>query len=564
MTVLIAILLLLFIPAVMAILRLTRLTTRFLWLATLTGALAVWGLVFAARFRLPDEIAPQTWQPVSFLTQSPALNVDDLSWSMAMALVTLLLAVVLTSAARLDWRRTPPPAPQPALENIPNPARTPSPQTSQETHWKAWAANLALTSLGLVAVMAGNILTLLLAWTALDIVEVIILLGQAPTSKERGQGVRAFSARLGGIGVLLMAGIAAWGQGEQFDFATSSSLATLFMLAAGGIRLGILPVIAPSLSELPMRIGLGTILRIVPVASSLVLLARSSASGVAGIAGWVLLGFAALTGLIGGTGWLRAQDALAGRPYWILAVSSLAMTAAILGQPQACLAWSLVALLPGGLLFLNSVKRPATSVIRLFGAVSLAGLPFSPAWAGTRLFQMPFQAEGLASRAGVVLLGLIFFVVHVLLLIGFITQALRSSARLSEASPATVDRWVLLLYIPGLASLLAIHWVLGWLIHPPVAAISRVMWIEGAAASAVVAGSWIYSSRAAWPKPPQLTERRGLNLGQIYQPLVHFMALFFRQMARIIHGFSTVMEGEAGILWAFVLLVLALAFLQQG
>ena len=563
MNALIAILLLLFIPAVMSIMRLTRLTTKFLWMAALLGALASWGLIFAARFNLPAEIAPQTWQPVSLLPLSPALRVDELSWPMAMALATLLLAVVLTSAARLERRGLLPPAPQPALENMPNPV-PPAPQTSQGAYWKAWAANLALTGLGLVAVLAGNMLTLLLAWAALDIVEVLILLGQAATSLERGQVVRAFSARLGGVGALLLAGIAAWGQGVQFDFDTSSSLAILFMLAAAGIRLGILPIIAPSLSELPMRIGLGTISRLVPVASSLVLLVRSSSTGVQGTAGLVLLGFAALTGLIGGVGWLRAQDALAGRPYWILAVASLAMAAAILGQPWACLAWSLVALLPGGLLFLSSIKRRYMLVIGLFGVLSLTGLPFSPAWSGTSLFQMASSTDGLIIRVLTVLLGLVFFVVHVLLIIGYANQVLRSSTTPPEEQQAKVDRWVWLLYIPGLACLPVIHWVLSWISLRATAEIPLVMWVEGAVASAAAVGLLVYTSRAVREKRPSLAERRWGSSGQIYLPLVQFLAWFFRQVALLINVITAMLEGQAGILWAFVLLVLALAFLQQG
>jgi hypothetical protein len=203
-------------------------------------------------------------------------------------------------------------------------------------------------------------------------------------------------------------------------------------------------------------------------------------------------------------------------------------------------------------------------MIGLFGMLSLTGLPFSPAWVGTRLFQMPFAAERLITQVGTVLLGLIFFMVHVLLLIGYVNQVLRSSTRLPEEQRAKVDRWVWLLYIPGLACLPVIHWVLSWISYPATADIPLVMWVEGVAASAAAVGLWIYTSRALRDKRPPLFERRWLSTGQIYQPLVQFMAWLFRQIALIIKLISALLEGEAGILWAFVLLVLALAFLQQG
>jgi hypothetical protein len=222
-----------------------------------------------------------------------------------------------------------------------------------------------------------------------------------------------------------------------------------------------------------------------------------------------------------------------------------------------------VVLLPGGVLFLSSIKRRYMLIIGLFGMLSLTGLPFSPAWVGTRLFQMPFAAGGLITKVGTVMLGLIFFVVHVLLLIGYVNQVLRSSTRLPEEQQAKIDRWVWLLYIPGLASLPVVHWVLSWLIHPSWADISLTMWVEGAAAAAVAAGLWMVASRASLPELPRLTESRWLSSGQIYQPLVQFLAWSFRQITQIINVVSTILEGEAGILWAFVLLVLALAFLQQ-
>ena len=173
-------------------------------------------VVYAARFNLPYEVAPQTWQPMSFFPLSPALLVDSISWIFALALATQLLAVMLTSVARLGRQGLSAAGSSARLwKTSKTPIRDPQP-TSPGVNWKAWAANLALTSLGLVAVLAGNLLTLLLAWAALDIVELMILLGQVSTSEERGQVVRSFSARVGGIAVLLLAGIVIWGQGGQF------------------------------------------------------------------------------------------------------------------------------------------------------------------------------------------------------------------------------------------------------------------------------------------------------------------------------------------------------------
>jgi hypothetical protein len=563
MIALIAILLLLLIPAVMLIIHMVRPMSRFLWLAAMSGAFFCWLAVYAARFNLPYEIAPQSWQPASFFPLSPALRVDVTSWIFAMALATQLLAVMLTSVARLGSRVFPLKAAPPAMNALESPVEgMPSPVPG--VHWKAWSANLALTGLGLTAVLMGNLLTLLLVWTALDILELMILLGQVSTSAERTQVVRSFSARVSGVAFLLLAGIVIWSQGGQLNSDTSSPGASLFLLTAAGLRLGILPLYVPMFRDLPMRIGLGTVLRQVPVASSLVLLVRSAETGIQGTAGLVLLAFTALAGLVGGTGWLRAQDELAGRAYWILATSSLAMASAILRQPTACLAWSLVALLPGSLIFLSSLRRRYVGVILLLGLVCFSGLPFTPAWAGSSIFQPAASIEGLVGQIMVVLAGVIFFLVHALLLNGYLLHSLRGVLLPTTEPQAQVDRWVWLLYIPGLVSLPVVHFILSWMIRPAVASASLVMWVEGASALGLAGAIWFYSHRLSQSKRSTLADRQWLASGQIFRPIYQPFVWIVRLLSQVIKVISTVLEGEAGILWAFVLLILGLIFLQQG
>jgi hypothetical protein len=562
MTALIAILLLLFIPAVMLLIRMLRPASRFLWLAAMLGALVAWLLVYAARFDLPYEVAPQTWQPEAFFPLSPALLIDTTAWIFALALATHVLAVMLTSVARLGGRGFPLRAALPAPEDMEG--STPNPQPPPPgANWSAWAANLALTSLGLVAVLAGNLLTILLAWSALDIIELLILLGQVSTSEERGQVVRGFAARVSGVIVLLLAGIIILAQGGRLSFGPSTPPVSLLLFIAAGLRLGIFPLQVPFLHELPLRIGLGTTLRLIPAAASLVLIVRTAETGIQGTAGLAMLGFAALAGLVGSTGWLRAQNALAGRPYWILAAASLALAAAILGLPTASLAWSLAVLLPGSLIFLCSLRRRFIMPILLLGMLWLTGLPFTPAWAGSSIFQPAPGSEGLAGQIIVVLLGVVFFIVHAILLTGYLVHSLKGIITPIPEPQPKVERWVWLLYIPGLVTLPVFHFILGWMIRPSPAQASLVMWLEGASALGLAAAIWFYTSRPVGKNLAFLTRRRWLASGQVYRPLYQPFDWFFRLAAQSIRVISTVLEGEAGILWAFVLLVLGLLFLPQ-
>lgn len=560
MTALIAILLLLLIPAIMLGIHKVRHASRYLWLTGLVGVLLAWVAVYIARFKLPFEVSPQTWEPVSFFPLSPSLLVDNISWVFALAIVTQALVVMLTSVARLGGRVFSSPRVQSSGEQANG--SIPKLQSSlPAANWKAWAANLALTSLSLVAVLAGNLLTLLLAWSALDIVELLILLSQVSTSEERAQVVRAFAAKVGGIIVLLLAGIMLWEGGGQLNFGPTTATVSLFYFISAGLRLNVLPIHVPIFREPSLRIGLGTTLRLVPVAGSLVLVVRIAETGIQGGTGLILLGFSALAGLVGSIGWLHASNELSGRTYWILATTSLALAAAIRGQTTASLAWSLVVLLPGSLIFLSALRRRFMIPILLLGVISFSGLPFTPVWVGVSVFQPTTGLQDLAGQIIALLLGIIFFVVHAFLLGGYLIHGLRGMLTSIAEQKPQVERWVWLLYIPGLIALPAVHFILTWMVRPETAQVSLLMWLAGACACGLAGAIWFFSVRQDRQLPTFLSNRRWLASGQIYRPLIRLVEWFFDFISQIIRVISAVLEGEAGILWSFVLLVLGLVFL---
>jgi hypothetical protein len=565
-TVLFAIILLLIIPAGMLVIRVLRSKSSFLWLLAMVGTLVAWPAVYLSRLNMPQVIAPFTWQPDSLLLISPSLLVDATSWAFAIALATQVLSIMLTSVARFSTVHAK--SQEYSLETVnPEAILSTQPVSSQITNWHAWAANLAMTSLGLVAVLAGNLLTLLLAWAALDIVELLLLLGQVSTTQERERVVISFATRIGGIGALLLAMVIIWQQDGLLDFPLNTPQASLLLLLAAGLRLGILPLHMPFFRELPMRRGLGTILRLVPIAASLLLLVRTSETVIRSDATPYLLGFTAIAGIYGAISWLRAQDELAGRPYWILGTTSLAMSAAILSQPVACLAWSLATLLPGSLLFITSVRRKSLAPILGLGLLGLVGLPYTPAWTGTSIFQAITVSPNILRALASLLTALSFFIIHALLIAGYLAHSLRGTIIPTDSPQPKVERWVWLLYPAGLAILPLSHFLVGWIIRPSIAHVSLLMWVEGASAIGLASAFWLYSSRipshneesSSHSRLSEFSRFQSVTAGQFYR-------LFwggYRLLAQVIGLISSVLEGEAGILWALVLMVLVAVFLQH-
>ena len=227
--------------------------------------------------------------------------------------------------------------------------------------------------------------------------------------------------------------------GEEFEFLTTPPQVGLYLLIASGLRLGVLPLHLPYSAESTLRRGFGTTLRLVSAASSLALLAHIPASSLASPLTPLLLILAAIAGIYGGWMWLRAPDELIGRPFWMIGLASLAIAAALLGNPTGTVAWGTALILIGGALFLASVQQVWISRALLVGAFSLSALPFSltaSGWQGNVSgfwYIMPF-----------------LLIAQALLMTGFIRSALRPSTR---ASLESLPIWARGIYPVGIGLL---------------------------------------------------------------------------------------------------------------
>ena len=255
------------------------------------------GECFLWQPQIPLVLTLPSWQPANLFPVPPLFLADRLSWVYAFALLSLGLATILTAVAR---------------ENFPSPI--------------AWAGSLGLISVGLLAVLANNPLALVLAWTAIDFVELGTLLLTLRGKILRERVVISFALHVIGSGFLIWAGISSASTGSSLNFIAAPKEAGLYMLIAAGMRLGVLPMHLPFSGDSTLRRGYGTVLRLVSAASSLILLARipyNSLPPLLVIIGLILVSF---TALYSAWLWVRAKDLLDARPYWVLGMASLAFT----------------------------------------------------------------------------------------------------------------------------------------------------------------------------------------------------------------------------------------------
>ena len=518
MSILITFLILVVTALTLLILRIMVRGFRYNWLIAVGGSLIAWISVFTWQLLLPIDLQFSIWQPAAIFSQSPTLVADDTSWAFVFSLMTLCLSIIITAVVR---------------------PRFPSPIN--------WTGTLVLTSLGVLAVVAGNPLTLVLVWAAIDLVELVVQVWFVEDPKLNERVVISFASRATGIVILLWADIVGAASGQLSDFRAATPQTGLYLLIAAGLRVGVLPLHLPYPSESTLRRGFGTGLRMVSAASSLVLLARISPSSIDSPLTPYLLMLVSFAALYGGWMWLRAPDELTARPFWLIGMGSLVVAAALRSNPIGAAAWSCALLLSGSALFLFSEPSKWLTRALYAGVFTLSALPFSVTATG-----WVSGGTGFWPAFPFLLLS------HTMLLAGYIRHAQRTTTRTpNENQPI----WAKNVYPIGIMLLLLsaiLVGVYGWNGSMQIGNL-----IPGLITSILAFGLlWLTPRlrvlnpvRAHWVRPTNASW-----LDWAYQGLWSL----YRQLGRISNTITSLLEGESGIMWTMLFLVLFITVFTQG
>jgi hypothetical protein len=507
--------LLLFITAlVLMVLQVIRPNARYAWLVAVGGTMLALVSVFAWLTQIPFDLTLPAWQPRSVFVNPILFRANNMALPLALSITALTLTILLTAITR-----------------------------SAITNSFTWAGTLALGGVGLLAVTAGNPLTLLLVWSALDLTELITQLRSVQGAENNEKVVISFSMRALGSGLLLWANIVSVAEGSTFDFEAIAPASGLFLVAAAGLRLGVFPLHLPYTSESTLRRGIGTSLRLVSAVSSLSLLAHIPAGSLNSALTPVLMGLAVIGALYSGWMWLRAPDELTGRPYWVINLAALSVISALGGNPLGVVAWGCALILVGGTLFLGTGQQVWVNRALFVGMWSLSSLPFSLtaiAWVGSLGFFVPFV---IAAQS--------------LLMAGFVRQALRSMGHESvEAQPG----WANKIYPAGIIMLVIFQFLLG--LFGWDGALQVGAWLQALVTVALALGLvWatprihiLNPIRAHWVNPSDAG------------PSTAYSSLWgiYHILRRISQTIITALEEEGGIMWTLLLLALFISFIAQG
>ncbi len=567
--------LLLFLPVLLlllaalgiVILQQTRPGIGYAWSIAAVSTLVTAGAVLVLRWRVPMQVAIEWWRPFAEYSTPPVLRLDQYSWPYAFCLALIALGFILTDSARLE------------TEAIPY----------------NWAIGLALTALGIFTVMSGNLHTLIVAWTAVDMVELIMLMTNSASRRMGAQTVTLFAVRVTGTLLAIVTVLLARSQDVALDLNAIPPNLSLLLLLAAGLRLGVLPLNVAYTREVYALRGLGNVMRMIGPATSMMLLGRMPAQAVPPEWVGILIFLSALAAVYGAAMWLASRNEIHGRPFWFTALAALGIASVINGQPQSSIAWGMALLLPGSLIFYYTQQRRQILFLPVLGLIGIIGLPFTPAAAGWRGI---FQASSGA-------LAPLFWLAGLMLALGYLRHVfLRPRGELYR-----LERWVHTVYPAGLLFLVAGQWIvslIGW----PGSFTLGIWWVSVALALFValsiglflwLRASWTDRSPAAVdpltaPVPgvtpiaeesvvsatqnvagenPRAAARRWVE--QFSRRVGGALAAFFRLtwlysifvwLYRLAQNFvdllTQMFEGDGGILWSMVMLALLISLIWVG
>lgn len=533
MLIFVPILLLLFGSITIAIIYHVKSRVGLTWLVAAGSSLVAWLIMALMRLYLPTTVPLINWEPEPLFNASPFLMVDYISWPYAITLITINIAFIFTDSAR-------------SKTNI-NPMH--------------WAGSMAITAIGLMALLAGNPLTMVLAWALVDIVELVYLLSVQKDNRHNHRIILMYASRLLSLIMFTWATMVGWLEIGQFDIDNIPARSGVYFLIAAALRLGIIPLNLSFLNEPELKRGPRTLLRLAPIASSLSLLARVPADVISIRPYWMLpiqllIGF---TALISALMWLLKEQELEARNSWYIALTSLALICAINGLAPTSRAWGISLLLSGSLLFLFDPPIKRLRFLLIPGLIGLLALPFTPANSGWQgLIGSSFN-----------FLSLVAVIAHTLLVSGYIKFMMSG-----QGSATGLESWSKISFPIGLIFIIQTQIAIGVIGWPGV--FNSENWWVGmislGVTSILVLLAWrlrkspINSSIKSRIEANQNVQKilNTINSVTNLEWLTRTISTLYRLASNVILTSATIIEGEGGILWALVFLILLFSFLKLG
>jgi len=501
------------------------------WLVASISALTAWLALIPIGILLPGGLKIGHWIPESYPFSSIVFQFTPQSWILGFLISSLALAVIFSEAKNL----------------------------SSTGYINRLSSSLFLTGLGILAVAAGSELTFLLAWALIDLVEFGVLSVIIGRQKSLPSAAASISIRFIGILMLLIL-IILGSSGDQgmrgADLTPAMGWLLVLLIAA---RMGILPLFQPYAEDPIYQRGLITFIRSLPLITSFAFMFFISRSGSLAVKTGLIFFVLTVTLIYGAVSWVNASNELKGRPYWNLSIAAMGLLIFLTEGTSALTGLAILQIATGSALFLYSprFKKPLPFLFLLI--LGLLPFPFNPASTITTFFT--------AERVNLVTI--IWLMAYVLLLCGVIKHSLRK-----DESSIPIEPWMGLFHAIALF-LLVLAPLLVVLIQFQTLQLSPALWSWLTIIGLVILLSLF---TLHFVHPGTSVQNRFTRIKKVFTISIHYLEVVLNLswlgklisslgfiIEKIVQLLSRVLEGEGGILWSFlfIILFLSLIFTRQ-
>ncbi len=492
------------------------------WLIAAASVLIVWISMIIFRLALPEGVSIADWSPQGIGSDTLVFKLSERTWIFGFLLVSLLVGVIFTDTVRFG----------------------------QSNNMVTWTGSMILTAVGLLSIYSQTFLAVIITWTIIDIVEFGILIKVTDQPKVHSAIMLEFITRVIGTVLVMAALIFSNFHTAIVDSTQYSRGVYLLILLGATLRLGVFPLHIPLTSGLPIRRSLGTILRFVAPISVVAFLSQIQPQQQYETLTKFLFAVALIVGLYGAIKWISSKNELSGRRFWMLSFSGLILIRFLLGQVEGAIGLSIIMVTAGGFIFLYSYSSKVNFGAALFLTLGLIGLPFTPTAPIWRNVGIPQTWFSLA----------IIIITVSLLFLGLLKHVLRVR---DQGSPK--ESWMQLFYTSGLIILAISSWIT--LIWRFATIKSEINWIPPIICIMVITILGLMLRRKTWDwliqkQPVQRLLVPFTLAGNILNTFFRFDWFFsllrqiFEFFSRPLRFFVNLLEGDGGLLWAFVFLAL--------
>jgi hypothetical protein len=466
------------------------------------------------------------WMPIG--STPIQFTLDAISWPICAALGAILMAFQLTETTRLHMT----------------------------DYSRIWAGVLALGGIGILAISATTPLSLVLIWSALDLVEFVFLLSLIRETHEPQKFIRTYAFRVVGTLLLLSGMIINQQRSPLILFESIIPEAGFLLFMAAIFRLGVFSPISKILIKDKLPQPLIIIVMLLSAATGLVMIARLSgyivSSGMSLFIGIV----ASILALFSAYQWASAKNETDGLRFWIFSFAALAVISSLQGSPVSVVSWGTAMMLSGAILPFYSFRKKWLSLVLLLSFLSITILPFTPLIVGL---------NGIATTSNLWILTVILTMA--LLQFGFLKYLFQERESLEK-----LDQWVKVIFIAGLFVLLVTHWWIFIKVFPTVQ--SDLINLNGI--PAFIVGVLLFLMHKGilphklFTKPLGVIKTRIQRANSIIEKFLSskwlrgLPGMIFHGLGSIVDNLTFVFEGAGGILWAILLLTLLISAIQAN